>query len=191
MIRGSGALFLKFLVFLTIAVGAAGGAVAQQSPAQCAAINDDGERLACYDALFRSGTAEGAAEPVVIESERMIPARPTGRRPAVMTVACGEAGPEVRFTFAGQFVSNTGDIAAMTYQVDSGATLVRTMRADETNTELTFATPQETATFLEGLAGATNVKVRMTPVRQRSLTLDFRVDAVADEIAALQTGCAG
>lgn len=163
--------------------------MAQQTAAQCAAIGDDTERLACYDGLFRSGADARTGEPVVIESERMIPARPTGRQPAVMTIACTPAGMEVRFTFAGQSVSNTGDIAAMTYQVDSAATLVRTMRADETNTKLTFATPQETDTFLDGLVGATNVKVRMTPVRQRSLTLDFRVDRVADEIAAQRAAC--
>lgn len=159
------------------------------TPAQCAAIEADAERLACYDAIFRGGGDNGEAEAIVIESERMIPALPTGRAPATMTLSCAEAGPLVAFAFAGQLVSATGDIAPVTFQIDQSGTIVRTLRADETNKSLSFAAGRESDTFLEGLAGGTNLKVRMTPVRQRSVTVDFRLDDHADAIAALRASC--
>jgi hypothetical protein len=163
-------------------------AVAQSSPELCAAMAEDMERLACYDAIFRAEDT-APADAVVIESERMIPARPTGRAPAMMTVACEAADIVVSFAFAGHFVSNTLDIAPVTFQVDQNATSVRTLAADTTNTSLRFAPGTESESFLDGLAGGTNLRVRMTPVRQRSLTVDFRVSNHVDAIGALRAGC--
>ncbi len=97
----------------------------------------------------------------------------------------------VAFTFAGQLVSATGDIAPVTFQLDAGGTSVRTLAADANNTQLSFAPGRESEAFLDTLAGATNLKVRMTPVRQRSLTMDFRVNGVADQIAAVRASCGG
>lgn len=163
-------------------------AFAQASAEACAAIAADTERLACYDAIFRhTPTApEGA---IVLSSERMIPAQPTGRAPATMTISCEAGAVRVAFAFAGQLVSNTGDIAPVTFQVDQNGTAVRTLAANAENNELSFASPRDAAQFLDSLDGGRNLKVRMTPVRQRSLTVDFRLPAAAGEIEALVAGC--
>src|SRR5690606_2187971 len=166
-----------------------GEARAQQTPQQCAAIAEDAARLACYDSIYRVTGSAGDITPVVIESERMIPARPTGREPATMTVACEAGSLTVSFAFANQLVSNTGDIAPVTLQVDQNATAVRTLRADADNTALSFGTAPETRAFLDSLQGGRNLKVRMTPVRQRSVTVDFRLPEHADAIAALRAAC--
>jgi hypothetical protein len=180
---------LRLLLLLALVLAAApGAAMAQSTPEACAAIAGDPERLACYDAIFRDNVA-APADAVVIESERLIPARPTGREPATMTVACEPSGVVVSFAFAGQLVSGTGDIAPVTLQVDQGGTSVRTLSADDSNTSLRFAPGRESEAFLDSLAGGTNLRVRMTPVRQRSLTVDFRLTESFDAIAALRAGC--
>ena len=158
---------------------------------ECRVPGQRAARLACYDALFRDATPGEVAGAVVISSEQRVPAQPTGREPATLTISCIEGQAVVSFAFAGQSVSNTGDIAPVTYQVDSNATAVRTMRANADNTELTFASARETETFLDSLVGGTRVKVRMTPVRQRSLTVDFRIATAIEEIAALRASCGG
>lgn len=163
-------------------------AVAQQSVGQCVVIEDDGERLACYDSVFRD-TAVAPEGAIVVQSERLIPARPTGREPATMSISCDAGNMVVSFSFAGQLVSNTGDIAALTYQVDAGGTVVRTLRANDDNTQLSFATERDTSFFLDTLVGGTNLKVRMTPVRQRSVTVDFSLMPIADDLAAMRAGC--
>lgn len=166
--------------------------VAAQSTAQeCAAVAADTDRLACYDALFRATGAVPVGDAVLVQSQALIPARPSGRGSAEMTIACAAGGPMVAFTFAGQLVSATGDIAPVTFQLDAGGTSVRTLAADANNTQLSFAPGRESEAFLDTLAGATNLKVRMTPVRQRSLTMDFRIDGVADQIAAVRASCSG
>ena len=179
----------KLLAGLAImTVLGAPGAMAQPTLAQCVAIEDDAERLVCYDTIFRDAdtVVEGA---VISKSERLIPARPTGRGPATMTIACEESEMTVSFAFAGQLVSNTGDIAPLTYQVDASGNVARTLRANEDNTALRFATTQDTEFFLDSLVGGRNLKVRMTPVRQRSLTVDFRLQPIAEAIAALRASC--
>lgn len=174
---------------LSLAMPAA-PAVAQQARADaCAAIADDGERLGCYDAIFRNVGDIPAAD-ISVDSERLIPALPSGRGPATMMVSCVAGGPVVSFAFAGQLVSSTSDIAPVTFQVDSNGTSVRTLGANEANTLLSFEAGRASNAFLESLAGGTNLKVRMTPVRQRSLTVDFRLQEHAEAIGALRESCA-
>jgi hypothetical protein len=164
---------------------------AQEAGASCAPIADDVERLACYDGLFRTGESQQQeAASVRIESERLIPANPTGRKPAEMVVSCDAEGLSVQFHFAGQLVSITGDIAPVTFQVDQNATAVRTLTASPDNTAVGFWTTDDSVAFLNSLAGGTNLKVRMTPVRQRSLTVDFRLVEHSDAIAAVRDTCA-
>lgn len=165
-------------------------ATGQETGESCAAIADDAARLACYDSVFR-GDAPPTTPPdgLVFESERMIPARPSGRAAATFAVACGPEGPEVRFGFANQLVSATSDIAPVTLQVDQGPTTVRTMAASEDNASLTFASAQETTTFLDSLSGGALLRVRMTPVRQRSVNITFRLQEAVPQIEGLRESC--
>lgn len=173
------------LLFALVAVPAA----AQESGQSCSTIAEDAARLACYDAIFRDGVPEGEAGGLVLKSERLIPARPSGREPATFAISCEAGAPAVSFSFAGQLVSATGDIAPITFQVDQNATLVRTLASSDNNTSLAFATPREASAFLDALNGGTNLKVRMTPIGQRSVTVDFKLSTVRGEIGALRESC--
>lgn len=163
-------------------------AFGQDTGESCAAIGDDTQRLACYDGVFRSG-AELPAGGLTFNSERTIPARPTGREPATFALACVTGQSQVSFRFAGQPVSATGDIAPITLQVDQGQTLVRTLNASADNTVLSFSNPRETAAFLDSLNGGTTLKVRVTPVGQRSFTVNFRLTEAIAEIKSLRDSC--
>lgn len=162
---------------------------AQETGASCAQIQDDGERLACYDKVFRSDEPPLGGSAVTIQSERLIPALPTGRKPAEMVVSCDAGMLTVQFRFAGQLVSATGDIAPVTLQVDQNATAVRTLSASPDNAAVGFWTTEESSVFLNSLAGGTTLKVRMTPLRQRSLTVDFRVAEHRDAVEAVRDAC--
>lgn len=163
--------------------------MAQESGESCAILADNSGRLACYDAIFRDAPPVGDTGALVLNSERLIPARPSGRAPATFTIACVAGAPTVSFGFAGQLMSSTGDIASITFQIDQDATLVRTLQTTDANRGLTFATPREAAAFLDDLNGGNNLKVRMTPIGQRSLTVDFKLSTVLGEIGALRESC--
>ena len=180
---------VKRLVFGALALGLVTlPALGQETGGSCAAIGDDAQRLACYDGVFRAD-APAAGEELVFNSERLIPARPSGRGPATLSIACVAGAPAVGLAFANQLVSSTGDIAPVTLQVDQGPTQVRTMQSSEDNTSLTFATARESEAFLDSLVGGDLLKVRMTPVRQRSASVTFRLEEAVPQIQALRESC--
>ncbi len=184
---------MKKGVKLVLGVLAAGlfaaPALGQVTGESCAAIAGDAQRLACYDTIFRGGGTE-QPELLLFQSEQLIPARPSGRERATFQLACLDGAPDVRFVFAGQQMSATGDIAALTLQVDQGATQVRTMQAAEDNRSLRFGTVSETNAFLDTLVGGDTLKVRATPVRQRSLNVTFDLELALPQITALRLACA-
>lgn len=180
---------VKRLIFAGLAVlSCAAPALGQGTGESCATIGDDAQRLACYDNIFRV-ERPAAPEGLSYNSERLIPARPSGRAPATFALACVEGQPQASFGFAGQLVSATGDIAPLTLQVDQRQTLVRTMQAIEGNTRLTFSNPRETQAFLDSLEGGANLEVRVTPIGQRSLTVNFRLTEALPAIRALRESC--
>jgi hypothetical protein len=179
---------LPVLAVLPLFILPAPLAFAQNQGAQCVAIADDADRLACFDAAFLPGATADVLS-VSLESEQLIPARPSGRAPARMTVICEADVLSVRFEFAGNTMSALGNDAGLTLQYDLQAARSRTLPVDTTNTAVLIDNTRDAATFLDGLAGATNLTARITPVNSRSLSVRFRVDAFADEVAPVRAAC--
>lgn len=159
-----------------------------QSGAQCASIGGDTERLACYDDLFRNGAAPGDASAVTFESEQLIPARPSGRAPATITVSCEANGLQVAFGFAGNTLSSLGNDVGMTLQYD----LTRrssTLPVSADNTSVLIDNTRDALAFIDNLAGVTNLTVRVTPASTRTLSVRFRVDSFAETVAPVIEAC--
>ena len=162
---------------------------AQTGVAQCVLIETDVERLACYDALFRDPVAAQTGLSVTLQSETLIPARPSGRAPATMTVLCDDEVLSVAFAFAGNTMSALGRDAGLTLQYDLQAARSRTLPVNADNTAIVIDNTRDAAAFLEGLAGATNLTARVTPVNSRSLSVRFRVDAFIAEVVPVRAAC--
>lgn len=178
---------LTLLPLLALPVPAA---IAQNGVAQCIGLADDGARLACYDGLFRdeSGT-QVAALSVTVQSEQLIPARPTGRAPATMTIACDGGVLSIAFAFAGNTMSALGNDAGLTLQSDLQAARSRTLPVDQSNTAILLDNTRDAVGFLDGLAGTTNLTARVTPVNSRSLSVRFRVDAIMEQVQPVRAAC--
>ena len=159
---------------------------AQANGATCAAIPGGAERLACYDDIFRSVPA-GAANSVSFNSEQLIPAKPSGRQPAVMSVACAAGALTVKFAFAGNTMSAIGNDAGITLQLDLQAARSRTLPTADNNTALVIN--RDAAAFLDSLEGATNLGVRVTPVSSRSLSVRFKLAGVDEAVAPVRAAC--
>jgi len=178
--------FLPVLALLLLPLLPATPVFAQANGATCAAVADDPERLACYDAAFRAAPVDTLGT-VSFNSEQLIPARPNGRQPATMTVACAANVLSVKFAFAGNIMSPIGGDAGITLQLDLQAARSLTLPAVENNTALLLT--RDARTFLDGLQGATNLTVRVTPVSSRSLTVRFRVADLDQSIAPIMAAC--
>lgn len=160
-----------------------------QSGAQCAAIGADAERLACYDAVFRDGASPASGLSVTFESEQLIPARPSGRQPASMTIACEAGNLSVAFAYAGNTMSALGRDAGITLQVDLQSPRSRTLAVNADNTALVISNTADTLAFLDMLAGAQNLTTRVTPANSRSLSVRFSLAGVLEQVEPVRAAC--
>lgn len=179
---------LALLPILTVATPAA---MAQQAGAQCTAIAADAERLACFDAAFANvGPVEGDAQ-VVFQSEQSIPARPSGRAPATITVSCTADVLSVAFGFAGNTLSSLGNDTGITWQLDLGGRSNRTLPVDDSNTAILLTNTQDSLAFLRSLEGASNLTVRVTPTNSRTLSVRYQLADFPAQLAPVLDACEG
>lgn len=183
-------------VVLALIVAAASAPAGAQSPdrvlagaSQCATFVSDQERLACYDLLFRSDTSVADAISVTLESEQLIPARPTGRAPATITVSCEAGTLRVAFGFAGNALSSLGRDVGITLQYDLQRARSSTLPVSADNTEVLIDNTRDALSFIDGLTGATNLTARVTPANSRSLSVRFRVEDFDAQVAPLVAAC--
>jgi hypothetical protein len=108
-----------------------------------------------------------------------------------MTISCTGHVLGVSFSFAGQLLSETGDEAAISFQVQQTGSFVRSLPVSDDNTSIGFASARDADAFLETLEGGDSLVVRITPVRQRSVQVEFPLDPYEAPIAALRQACAG
>lgn len=175
-------------VLAVLAFLALNGPASAQTAAQCSAIADDGDRLVCYDSLFLNAQPPSDADGVTFESEQLIPARPSGRAPATITVSCQPNGLQVAFGFAGNTLSSLGNDVGMTLQYD----LTRrssTLPVNSENTAVLIDNTRDALAFIDNLAGVTNLTVRVTPTSARTLSVRFRVDSFAQAVAPVVAAC--
>jgi len=159
-----------------------------QTGAQCATIASDAERLVCYDTLFRTAAPTGASLAVTLESEQLIPARPSGRASATITVSCEANVLQVAFGFAGNTMSALGRDTGITLQYD----LTRrssTLPVNAENTAVLIDNTRDALAFIDSLAGVTDLTVRVTPASTRTLSVRFRVDSFAQDAAPVVAAC--
>lgn len=183
---------MKAIGWLTLAVlgsVAMAGPALGQSGAQCAAIAADGDRLACYDGVFRNGTAAGEGLSVSFNSEQLIPARPSGRLPATMTISCEAGTLTIAFAYAGNTMSALGRDVGLTTQVDLQAARSRTLNVDATNTAILIDNTRDSLAFLDMLRGANNLTTRVTPANSRSLSVRFSLDGVLEQVEPVRAAC--
>lgn len=178
---------LVALVFASAAL--VSPALAQSSGAQCATIGGDAERLACYDGLFRAADNPSEQMSVVFESEQLIPARPSGRAPATMTISCSAGTLSVAFAYAGNTMSGLGRDAGLTLQVDLQAARSRTLPVNAANTAVLLDNTADSLAFLDLLAGANNLTTRVTPVNSRSLSVRFNLEGVLEQVEPVRDAC--
>lgn len=180
---------LPVLVLLPLLSVSTPAVVAQSAGSQCTSIAVDADRLACFDAAFADSANGATADIVVFESQQLIPARPNGREPATITVACAEGVLSVAFAFAGNTLSALGNDAGITWQFDLQAANSRTLPVNADNTAIMLDNTPESLAFIRSVAGATNLTVRVTPVSSRSLTVRYRVDTFAAQVEPVRTAC--
>ena len=86
-------------------------------------------------------------------------------------------------------MSALGKDAGLTWQFDLQAARSRTLPVNADNTAVLLDNTPDSLAFIQSMAGATNLTLRVTPVNSRSLTVRYRVDALTDQVAPVLAAC--
>ncbi|GHA30274.1 hypothetical protein GCM10007989_27490 [Devosia pacifica] len=175
------------LAALLLTTLTAAPAYSQPTPAECSLIGNDEERLACYDSVFRAAPVDDAA--FILESEQLIPAEPSGRGRATMTIACNDGELETRFRFAGTLLTANNSNTGVTFTRDLTRNRTLTLPPSPDGRELIIEPTEEVEIFLQWLRGTNNLSVRVTPANNRSLSVRFDVDDLDERLAPTLAAC--
>jgi hypothetical protein len=86
-------------------------------------------------------------------------------------------------------MSALGKDAGITWQFDLQAARSRTLPVNADNTAVLLDNTLDSLGFIQSMAGATNLTVRVTPLNSRSLTVRYRVDNLAELVAPVLAAC--
>lgn len=183
----------------------------------CAAVEDGGERLLCYDAIFRM-KIETAEVPrsdsavgdvglwnirtetnritdrtdvfVSVNSSQTVPARFVfSGSQAVLMLRCQEGTTALTVWFAGQFMASSGGYDQITYRIDD-LPAVRDQWAESTNNEhMGLWSGGKAIPLIKQMFGRKNFLVQATPFNESPLTLDFDITGVEKAVNELRTAC--
>lgn len=188
----------------------AGSAKAQNTGQECAAVEDGGARLACYDSVFRTTTSTPVVEGkgawqvreetskitdktnvyVTVESDQLVPDRFGGRgTPATLIVRCQDDTTSLTIWFGGQFMASSGGFDRVTYRLDKQAAVNDRWEESTNNEFMGLWSGGQSIPLIKQLFSAQNFLVQATPFNESSITLDFKVGGLEHAIAPLRKAC--
>lgn len=191
-------------------------ALAQSSPERCAAIGPATERLACYDSIFRADVftggggdeatpdqgmwasgvevseIEGTELPfATVQSEQLIPASPSGRAPARLTIMCRDGETAVQFAFAGHFMGTpTSQSGTITLQFDRQPPRSQSLELSADRKAIGFYSDAEARAIVDRLLETQRLYVRATPQSERSVTISFLMEGIEAALGPVREACA-
>lgn len=176
----------------------------------CAKIDDTGERLLCYDGVFRTETKTEPAtassnwtvhtqtskiddSPTVVlmlTSDDDFPGKYGNQRTnAEMTIRCMENRTSAFFQFGDHFMADNGDFGHVTFRIDDKPAFSRSLRESTDHGTLGLWDGGASIPFLKQLMEADQLVVRATPFSESPITTTFTVAGLAAAIKPLRDAC--
>lgn len=175
----------------------------------CAAIEDGGARLLCYDAVFRVthsndapaglGIWKSDADTSKIDDSKEVylsvdSAEPVSTKfgegdPATLTVRCQKRTTAVSIYFGGAFMADSGGFGKVVYRIDKKPAVTKAWDVSTSNKHLGLWNGGTAIPFIKSLFGANQVLIEATPFNEDSVTLTFPVAGLESAIKPLRDAC--
>lgn len=177
----------------------------------CAKENDAGERLLCYDGLFRSEVknetptddkgkwlsqsdtsklTDSSDHYISLSSSDTIRARfGGGTKTANLTIRCMENTSSAYFVFGDQFLSDIQGYGRITYRIDDKKAETKSFIASTDHKALGLWSGESAIPFIKKLSGAKQMIVRMTPYNESPLTVTFDLRGFDAAIKPVSEAC--
>jgi hypothetical protein len=172
--------------------------------AACAGIPDDAERLACYDAAWRTPapavTAWHLRETVSTwDGSSGVHASRTAEAPftdrfgaparASLNLACREGQMAVWVHFDGAYLDARDGGSRMTYRLDDDEARARDFQVSRDRRSLGAFTDRGARLLLAELEGHNRLVVRAAPFRTQTVTAAFDLAGMVEPLARVRAAC--
>lgn len=176
-------------------------------PSSCTAIEDDGARLACYDALFAppsegdidaTGNWQVRTETSKFDDSTKVYLSLSSSEqsncrydtaPHQIWAACRENTTNVWIWFGGCFMSSTTGRGEVTYRVDKLPARTKRFRESNDNEALGLWSGGQAIPFLKELMGHDTLVLRATPFSESTVTAEYDITGLDQALAPLRNAC--
>ncbi|WP_374381395.1 type VI secretion system-associated protein TagO [Dongia sp.] len=181
--------------------------VAQETPDACAQIEDDKNRLECFDLLFRKSRVDKATTSawrvkedtskiddstnvfVAVDSTEEIGNRFGQRGFASLVLVCRENETNVYFYFAGEHMASIQGYGDVTFRIDKQKAKTRHFEESTDNEALGLWSGSAAIPFIKELFTGNSLYVRATPFSESSLQVEFPIAGADAATKSLRSAC--
>lgn len=175
----------------------------------CKKIEDDVQRLECFDAKFGVSFPEeetlnqGEWEKVVeiskltdeksvflsLKSENDLLGRFQGSGPATLHLRCLENTTSIFIVMNGHFLADIQGYGQVEYRIDNGTMRSRGFSESTDNEALGLWNGGQSIPFIKAFLGGRKLILRLTPYNQSPMTVEFNIAGIDDAIKELRETC--
>ncbi|WP_417273498.1 type VI secretion system-associated protein TagO [Celeribacter halophilus] len=126
---------------------------------------------------------------ITTHSEKPVPGLFDRSAPAELTIRCAQNNTSIALSFEHTYLSDLGDYANVTLQLDDGfETIVELTRGENPQT-LVWPDGRRAVPFLIEALRANTLQVSLTSFTDETLTADFSLDGISTAIMPVRSAC--
>ena len=176
-----------------------------QTPKACQSISSPDDRLACYDALYktvnspksegdwdtqitRSAFDDSTTVTLKLSSLNLISGRLSEEGPAHMFIRCEEGETNLFFAFNGLFMASVGNYGVVNYRIDDNRSRSLHLRESTSNDALGIWNSASIG-LTRRLFNAETLTIRATPFNKNRVEATFNIQGLREAIQPLRDAC--
>lgn len=186
-------------------------AFGQEDPKACAAVNDAGQRLLCYDGIFKesreaeptpaavnakwrlsttkSKIDDSATATLALDSDDDFAGKYRGREKATMVIRCHENATSLYFIIGDHFLSDIQGYGQITYRVDEKKASTKEFDVSTDNKALGLWSGGSSIPFVKQMMGAKRLVIRVTPYSESAITATFDITGAEEAVKPVRENC--
>lgn len=195
------------LVLLASTFNASG----QEDPKACAVMSDAGQRLLCYDGIFKETKSSEQASPAVnakwqlsttkskiddsatttvtLDSDDDFAGKYGGREKATMIIRCQENATSLYFIIGDHFLSDIQGYGEVTYRIDDRKAATKGFDVSTDNKALGLWSGGTAIPFVKQILGSKSLVIRVTPYSESAITATFDTSGADEAVKPVRENC--
>jgi type VI secretion system protein VasI len=195
------------LGFLVLSINAH----AQEDPKVCAGMDDAGQRILCYDGIFKESKKSELASPTVnskwqlsttkskiddsatatlaLESDDDFAGKFGGREKATMVIRCQEHATSLYLIIGDHFLADIQGYDEVTYRIDEKKAATKTFGVSTDHKALGLWSGGSSIPFVKQMLGRERLVVRVTPYNESAITATFDISGAEEAVKPVREIC--